>query len=39
MQPWQIKSLEPEVSVLKFLDKVIAEDNFYIFARPKSEPK
>jgi hypothetical protein len=31
MQPWQIKAFEPEVSALKFLDKVIAEADFTIF--------
>ena len=31
MQPMQIKALELEQSVLKFLDEVIADDGVYIF--------
>lgn len=31
MQSWQIKALEQEQSVLKFLDGVIADYGLYIF--------
>ena len=31
MQPMQIKALELEQSVLKFLDEVIADNGIYIF--------
>jgi hypothetical protein len=31
MQPMQIKALELEQSVLKFLDGVIADDGVYLF--------
>ncbi len=31
MQPWQIKALELEALVLKFLDGVIADDGVYFY--------